>query len=986
MVDGCHRRFCQHCGRFHPIAEFDGMLKSCRKALELHRKNQNRRNLLKRIAASGIQPNKQAPEENASSGNDFSTSLTIGKLKTSVQHYTSLIMAPPFGNKHTMHHTSTKDFQHDNDLRNDAASILHVPDACMMWDELSKTTDDLFLPDERNCDIVSAACINSLNESDLVCDAHDDHNNKKWTLSLLPPPPCKEDCVVNGALLSSMLSPMIPLPSVASASQQASIPSNDSKKKDSSALENVRCMFSDNHPNLSFAGQPMMTQTIVPGTSGLPSSAEQAHDEDMLIVKFSLKMFDAMPSELPESIYSCLKTIISADGVSLSCISRPGCVHVTMEMLVSKEEKMALESKGPHGVLTELIKVHIHLVEAGEEGILPPRAVHDVIIAQLDDRVAIHDGGRGNAGTSDKDDDVHEPVLFGIGGSTRSMPHSPGGNAPALQSKNSTIPVDMPHLSAVIPLATLPVSQQQSIRASHFYDIDEDNEDALPSPSSSLSAAASTCSESSAESPRRVHGSATEPSSLQLSVYSTSKDRCFALLGSHIASSHDLVVCRRDTHAVDLEVICSCPLAASESLGLLTKQGLMDSWGSHGTVGTAVSHQRLLESPSPAPPVATDFVHVRMPDLKPGLHCLEVQRGSLIGASAAFLVVNDIDVVKEVREMEMDARHVDNVSLFVQSIGAVLEHVESMQYDDRRHSINATTQHRMALLAERIAMVCVLRRWPALLRRVLAAVPKSIASIESYAPFRSLLSSTSSISLLHLVVLSKSMATIHALTHWASKTGYRFECCPTTIYGNVTPLHMCAALKDGAEMAKAITALVESQGGGASLWYTVRAGADGATPCDVAKEVCNEGVLAWLNEVGDVGEGGNDTMACNSSDCAVDRTRGKECVDQDGGSCLHVYKKKNWDEQMATWDVDESCGMDGPIHGPMHARLLRRKNLEWFENVRVPEYIEKLSDVQSYGGSVQGSSGRKNPAGMMRQLFCGLALLLSAIALRLLLA
>ena len=43
VLDGRNVRFCQHCGRFQTLQEFDGAFKSCRKSLQRHRNSQSRR-------------------------------------------------------------------------------------------------------------------------------------------------------------------------------------------------------------------------------------------------------------------------------------------------------------------------------------------------------------------------------------------------------------------------------------------------------------------------------------------------------------------------------------------------------------------------------------------------------------------------------------------------------------------------------------------------------------------------------------------------------------------------------------------------------------------------------------------------------------------------------------------------------------------------------------------------------------------------------
>ena len=46
IMEGCLQRFCQQCGRFHPLSAFEGLRKSCRDQLDKHNARRRRRNMI----------------------------------------------------------------------------------------------------------------------------------------------------------------------------------------------------------------------------------------------------------------------------------------------------------------------------------------------------------------------------------------------------------------------------------------------------------------------------------------------------------------------------------------------------------------------------------------------------------------------------------------------------------------------------------------------------------------------------------------------------------------------------------------------------------------------------------------------------------------------------------------------------------------------------------------------------------------------------
>ena len=304
--------------------------------------------------------------------------------------------------------------------------------------------------------------------------------------------------------------------------------------------------------------------------------------------------------------------------------------------------------------------------------------------------------------------------------------------------------------------------------------------------------------------------------------------RCaFGLYGSNITDPQDVVVCRRGSGVANLEVIRS---------GCTASNG--------------------------------DYIEFVLPRPATGLHFVEVQRGSLLSATALpFMVLDSADAVQEIRQLEYNTAGIgdeQNTASFLRIVGVMLDwlkmkntgsHTSSTASDTLGYTsyitnplqFDSKSTEIIAPLAQRVAATCIVRGWPALLRLVLPAIvplgTDPAVAIENFKRF-----SNKNLPLLHLAVLSRCPEVVNILAEWSQSLPikYTWRCEAATIISSstcaacfkngtaaagITPLHLAALIEDGGRMAAALTGLFLDQ---FDVWSSC--GDDGAGTCAVTSE------------------------------------------------------------------------------------------------------------------------------------------------------
>lgn len=434
--------------------------------------------------------------------------------------------------------------------------------------------------------------------------------------------------------------------------------------------------------------------------------------------RLSMKIFSAHPAQLPASLRSVLQATL-ADVSTLAYLNaRPGCVHLTVDVLLSEEEAGKLAAMGPSGVLQVALAAGDKFFPASTfEG---PKGR---VVAQVGDQAAV--------ATS-------------------------AGIVQQIQLERS--PGLLPQPVTLVPLAMVP-----------------------------------GCKDS------------------------------IVLLGESISGDEDVVVCRRGSATPDLEV-----LQTGACANLVLPEGGATWEGS--LVGDGLR--------------GGEYVEVRVPRLEEGLHCLEVQRGSLLSPALPFLVLREAAAVAELRQLETDTAGVLDVPAFVQSMGFVLDFLrqqgtagsdgEAKLAGDDPTAVSELAS-RVAPLAARLAMVCAARGWPTLLGMLLPAVTQDAAA----AHFAG--TCDGGATLLHAIAASRCAVSLQAVQAWSEAVGFVWQCSGAGP-GRVTPLHIAVLLDDGLAMATGLTALYPE---GAAAWHAACA-AGRESAASLAKAVGNSAALGWL--------------------------------------------------------------------------------------------------------------------------------------------
>jgi hypothetical protein len=237
-----------------------------------------------------------------------------------------------------------------------------------------------------------------------------------------------------------------------------------------------------------------------------------------------------------------------------------------------------------------------------------------------------------------------------------------------------------------------------------------------------------------------------------------------------------------------------------------------------------------------------------------GLHLVEVQRGSLLSATAApLLIIDDFEVVNELRQLEYDTAGVGDehaVASFLRNVGVIIDSSSTTRACANATSTTDEAQARISEVAQCVAATCIVRGWPALLRRTLPAMvapgTDPCTAIENFKSY-----SKQGLSMLHLAVLSRCVEVVHVLADWASEIGWTWVCeaAPASA-GGLTPLHLACLIDDDGVLASVLTSLYPD---GIKLWTTLVA-SDQARPIDFAVWANNTAILVWLKKQGVVDE------------------------------------------------------------------------------------------------------------------------------------
>ena len=364
VIDGRHVRFCQQCGRFQPIADFDTGRKSCRKKLESH--NQ-RRKLARAAASQGPDPallllepsQRRARRHNASfpatttdttrtsspgrsnsqsgmqesvpyhitsSNSPSSSLLPLGlggnEMEMNMRGAAGAATAPMHPYQHTTTATAAQAF-----LDASTPTFANAASAMDINNPLDIDAIDAMLGCLGPALDLEAA---ELGEELLTYAAH----NPPTTLDRMESATTSEPTMAHGF-----------------------VPVLDSHTN-TSLFNSSSSSFAPPQPSLiaTPSTAPPQLQDALSFLSTHHRSAPAIMFEPQGdLVRASLKLFNAHPSDLPSSIVMELHAMVNKQSMLFSNV-RMGCTHITIEMLLTPDEAEALMVGGSKALLDEAVR------------------------------------------------------------------------------------------------------------------------------------------------------------------------------------------------------------------------------------------------------------------------------------------------------------------------------------------------------------------------------------------------------------------------------------------------------------------------------------------------------------------------------------------------------------------------------------------------------------------------------------------------------
>ena len=197
------------------------------------------------------------------------------------------------------------------------------------------------------------------------------------------------------------------------------------------------------------------------------------------------------------------------------------------------------------------------------------------------------------------------------------------------------------------------------------------------------------------------------------------------------------------------------------------------------------------------------WAKVRVPHLQNGAYMFEVQRGIYTSAPATFVVLDDDEMVKEVRELEHDTSYVFNLASFLFDVGiiyrlslALAEHNGDLQAAAMDVDVPSSAMYRFKQIARDIVPVCLLRGWTNLLACALAVASVETAKSDTALVLQSNLLTSLKLTPLQAAILSGNIGTVRALLAWTISRNCMLSLDDFSGSADSTPFHLAALASD----------------------------------------------------------------------------------------------------------------------------------------------------------------------------------------------
>jgi len=287
---------------------------------------------------------------------------------------------------------------------------------------------------------------------------------------------------------------------------------------------------------------------------------------------------------------------------------------------------------------------------------------------------------------------------------------------------------------------------------------------------------------------------------------------CFLLLGQGMDSNeNDQIFCRNQCQNAQVEVINRGPALLDENNS--------DASGTGG-----------------------GWVQVAVPHLNAGGYAMEIARGPFVSSPIGFVVLEDPLAVAEVRQLETDPDGVSDVIAFIQKLGVVVQMRKRVDNDvSLSMEMHDETVDRIAQVAQEVAAVSLKKGWPAVLRLVLPVIAAATPAAQGLESVSRLLGT--GVTPLSAAVVSGDAALVEVLAAWAAVHGIGlFNAEKSAASWGLSALHLAAMLNNPCPIATMLNKWVN---GAIPAWSVVQPAA-GVSPLSIAASLGQVDLLQML--------------------------------------------------------------------------------------------------------------------------------------------
>ncbi|KAL4513989.1 hypothetical protein Ndes2437B_g08219 [Nannochloris sp. 'desiccata'] len=247
------------------------------------------------------------------------------------------------------------------------------------------------------------------------------------------------------------------------------------------------------------------------------------------------------------------------------------------------------------------------------------------------------------------------------------------------------------------------------------------------------------------------------------------------------------------------------------------------------------------ENNSDASGTGGGWLHVAVPLLNAGGYAMEIARGPFVSSPIGFVVLDDPLAVAEVRQLESDSDGI-SVSAFIQKLGLIVQMRKRIDIGaSLATEMQDETVDRIAQVAQEVAAVSLKKGWPAVLRLVLPVIAAAMPAAQGLDCVSRLLGT--GVIPLSAAVVSGDAALVEVLGAWAAVHCIAlFNAEDSAASWGLNALHLAAMLNEPCSIATALNKWVI----GATAAWSVVPPAAGVSPLSIAASLGQDELLQML--------------------------------------------------------------------------------------------------------------------------------------------